>query len=70
MLVLTRSVGQAVVIGDGPDAVLVTIERASAAGDVRLGFEAPDHIRIDRLEIHRARAMAAGQMPLFQEAQQ
>ncbi len=55
MLVLTRRVGEVIVIGGE---IRVTV--VSAAGDkVRLGIVAPDHIRVDRQEIHERRTGAA-----------
>jgi carbon storage regulator len=47
MLVLTREVGEKVVIADE---VKVTVLEISG-GQVKLGFEAPDDIAIHRLEI-------------------
>ncbi len=61
MLVLTRSIGESVVIGD--DVVVKVIE---VRGDVvRLGVEAPAAVRIYREELYRElveanRAAAAG----------
>lgn len=61
MLVLTRSVGESVVIGD--DIVVKVVE---VRGDVvRLGVEAPAAVRIYREELYRElvatnRAAAAG----------
>ena len=51
MLVLTRRVGEVIVIGDE---VRVTV--VSVKGDrVRLGITAPDWVRVDREEIHDRR---------------
>lgn len=51
MLVLTRRVGETIVI-DG--CIRVTV--VSVKGDkVRIGVEAPDHIRVDREEVHARR---------------
>ena len=61
MLVLTRSVGESVVIGD--DVIVKVVE---VRGDVvRLGVEAPTAVRIYREELYRElveanRAAAAG----------
>jgi carbon storage regulator len=50
MLVLARRVGESVIIGDGADAVKVTV--ASIRGsEIRLGFDAPDSIHITRAEL-------------------
>jgi carbon storage regulator len=47
MLVLTRKVNQAIVIGDDVRVVVVAIE-----GDqVRLGIEAPRNVAVDRSEV-------------------
>ena len=49
MLVLTRQVGQEIVIGDS---IRITI--TSIKGDkVRVGITAPADIRVDREEVHR-----------------
>jgi len=51
MLVLTRRLGERVVIEGGVEVTVVSIQ-----GDkIGLGFTAPDHIRIDRQEIHERR---------------
>jgi carbon storage regulator len=51
MLVLTRRIGETIVI-DGDIRVTVV----SVQGDkVRLGFVAPEYVRIDRQEIHARR---------------
>lgn len=47
MLVLTRKPGEKVIIGDG----IVLIVLSTAGGRVRLGIEAPDHVRILRGEL-------------------
>ena len=49
MLVLTRKMGETVVIGDN---VSVTIEGIEG-GKVRLGFQAPDNVSIHRLEVYK-----------------
>jgi carbon storage regulator len=52
MLVLTRRVGQTIVI-DGRIRVMV----ADVKGDkVRIGIDAPSSIRIDRQEVHERRS--------------
>lgn len=48
MLALTREVGQKILIGDD---VVVTVLSVSSNGRVRLGIDAPKHIRVDRLEV-------------------
>lgn len=51
MLVLTRRVGESVII-DGE--TIVTVEFV-AGGQVRLSFEAPQDVVIDRMEVHNAK---------------
>jgi carbon storage regulator len=48
MLVLTRRPGESIVIGDGIKLTVVTI----GPGRVKIGVEAPSHVRIDREEVH------------------
>lgn len=50
MLVLTRRVGESVVIGDD---VVVTVLEVRSDG-VRLGIDAPRHIRVHRSEVLEA----------------
>jgi carbon storage regulator len=55
MLVLTRKVGEDIIIGDN---VRITI--VSVHGDkVRVGIEAPRDVTVDRQEIHERRKQAA-----------
>ena len=52
MLVLTRRVGEEIVIGDD-----IRIRVTGIAGNkVRIGVQAPDFIRVDRHEVHARRA--------------
>lgn len=52
MLVLTRRLGEEIVIGDAIRVKIVLIK-----GDrVRLGVTAPDSVPVDRSEIHERRA--------------
>jgi len=51
MLVLTRKIGERIMIGE--DIVLTVIDCTS--GRVRLGFEGPKEVQIDREEIRRKR---------------
>jgi len=52
MLVLTRKLGEEIVIGDG-----IRVKVVAVQGDrVRLGVDAPRSIPVDRLEVHRRRA--------------
>jgi carbon storage regulator len=56
MLVLSRKVGQEIVIGGN-----VVVSVLSVNGNrVRLGIRAPAEVRVDRQEIHVARAERAG----------
>ena len=48
MLVLTRRQGESIIIGNGIKLTVVTV----GPGRVKLGIEAPPHVRIDREEVH------------------
>jgi carbon storage regulator len=48
MLVLTRRLGESIIIGNGIKLTLVSI----GPGRVKIGIEAPPNVRIDREEIH------------------
>jgi carbon storage regulator len=51
MLVLTRRVGEVIVIDNDIKVTVVSVK-----GDkVRLGITAPDYVRVDRQEIHERR---------------
>jgi carbon storage regulator CsrA len=52
MLVLTRRLGEEIVIAGDIRVVVVSIQ----GGKVRLGIRAPDDVRVDRQEIHARRA--------------
>lgn len=54
MLILTRRVGETLVIGEGADQVKVTILGVKG-NQVRIGTEAPKHIAVDREEIAKAK---------------
>lgn len=58
MLVLKRFVGEEVVVGEGDNAVIVTVVEVLKGG-VRLGFTAPEGIPIDRREIRDKKALDA-----------
>lgn len=47
MLVLTRKVGEKIVIGDNITVMVISVDREN----VRLGIEAPRDIDVNRLEI-------------------
>ena len=50
MLVLTRKVGEQIVIGQGMDKVYITV-LAFKGNQVKIGIEAPRSIRILRVEL-------------------
>lgn len=56
MLVLSRRVGEQIVIAGGITVTVVEIK----GNQVRLGVTAPKSIRVDRDEIHQRRTRAAG----------
>lgn len=64
MLVLTRSVGERLIIGNG-EVVLHVLE--IRGNQVRLGIEAPRHIPVNREEIFRliAAKSQANPLPVF-----
>jgi carbon storage regulator len=51
MLVLTRRIGEEIVIDGSIRVTIVAIQE----GRVRLGVTAPEHVRVDRQEIHERR---------------
>jgi carbon storage regulator len=51
MLVLTRRIGEEIVINDNIRVTVVSIE----GGKVRLGIAAPPEVRVDRQEVHERR---------------
>ena len=51
MLILSRIVGEQIVIGED---IVVTVLDVSQ-GRVRLGFDAPPEVKIDRLEIRKVK---------------
>ena len=55
MLVLTRRVGETIVIGEHIRVVVTAVQ-----GDrVRLGICAPSTVRVDRQEVHKLRSLPA-----------
>lgn len=56
MLVLCRKVGEVIVIGEGDQAVKVSVVAMRGNFAVRLGIEAPAETRVDRLEVAKRRA--------------
>jgi carbon storage regulator len=62
MLVLTRRVGEEIVIDGGICIKILAIDR----GRVRIGIIAPAYVRVDRQEVHDLRAASlanSGQAP-------
>jgi carbon storage regulator len=51
MLVLTRKVGESIVIDGGITVTIVSVER----GKVRIGITAPPEVRVDREEVFQRR---------------
>lgn len=51
MLVLSRHVGETIVIDGDITVTVVSVNR----GTIRLGISAPDHVVIDRAEVHQRR---------------
>jgi carbon storage regulator len=52
MLVLTRKVGEEIIIGDD-----IRVKVVAVQGDrIRLGIDAPRSVPVDRLEVHQRRA--------------
>ncbi len=56
MLVLTRRVGEAIMIGDHIRVVVVKVKGET----IRLGVQAPAPIRVDRQEVHKRRERQGG----------
>jgi carbon storage regulator len=52
MLVLTRNIGEKIIINDHIILTVVAIK----GGKVRIGIDAPDHVRVDREEVHKRRS--------------
>lgn len=51
MLVLSRKIGETIIINNHIRITVVTIR----GGHVRLGIAAPDEVTVDRLEVHEKR---------------
>jgi carbon storage regulator len=51
MLVLTRRIGEEIIIDDRIRVTVVSID----GGKVRLGISAPPEVRVDRQEVHERR---------------
>ncbi len=52
MLVLTRSIGEKIIIDGDIQVTVVAIK----GNKVRVGIEAPSYVRVDREEVHERRA--------------
>ena len=50
MLVVTRKVGESIIIRAGKDTITVSVE-AVHGGNVRIGLDAPSHVQILRNEL-------------------
>ena len=61
MLVLTRKVGEEIIIGDDIHIMVVAIE----GGKVRIGVSAPKEVVVDRQEVHDKRTDSFdGKLPI------
>jgi carbon storage regulator len=63
MLVLTRRLGEKVIIDGNIVVTVVAVEGTH----VRLGIDAPPHVRVDRKEIHERRHRPAAERDGCQE---
>jgi carbon storage regulator len=59
MLVLTRKIGEVIVIGGDTRVTVVGVR----GGQVRLGIDAPDDVAVDRQEVRARRAQFADIVP-------
>tara|TARA_B110000879_G_C11031216_1_gene454967 strand:- start:184 stop:393 length:210 start_codon:yes stop_codon:yes gene_type:complete len=55
MLIISRNTGESVVIGEG---VYVTCLGINKCGEMVLGFDAPNNVPIDRIEIRASKTRA------------
>lgn len=60
MLVLSRKVGQWIAISEDVRVQVVSVNGPNGNQEVRLAFEAPPEIRIDRQEVRDKRAKGGG----------
>lgn len=51
-LILKRSIGQEIVIGDGDDKVVITLVDIPRGHAARIGIKAPPHIMVYRRELY------------------
>ena len=61
MLVLSRKVGEEIIVGNGIRLMVVAIQRDR----VRVGISAPKEVVVDRLEVHQERTNSFGQEPIL-----
>jgi carbon storage regulator len=61
MLILSRHVGESLILGEGAEAIIVTVMQIRG-NQVRIGVAAPPKVRVDREEIRERmnREKAAG----------
>ena len=57
MLILTRRIGEAVTIGDNIRVIVLGVK----GNQVRLGFEAPREVEVNREEVYERRRLEAAQ---------
>jgi len=62
MLVLTRKLGQAIIIGTEPNPITVEVTRI-ASSQVRLGVTAPRGVMVDREEVAERRRQEKNTAP-------
>jgi len=55
MLVLTRKVGQEILVGTPPDQIRVVVVEIRSGRQVKIGVDAPPHIVVQRPEAARAK---------------
>jgi carbon storage regulator len=65
MLILSRRVGESLVIGEDPiiTATIINIQ----GNQVKIGVDAPKHIPVDREEIHRMKKYVARKKAMNQK---
>lgn len=63
MLILSRRIGETLVVGEGDNAITVTVLGVEGRS-IRLGTKAPDSVPVHRLEIHNRIQLDHGRPPL------
>ena len=64
MLILTRRVGQKIMIGEGERLITITVKQTRGdGGPVHLGIEAPRDLTIDREEIYQRKLIEKKAVP-------